>query len=61
MKDGNASENKNIYLKVNIFMLTVLINQTSTLPFMPVLPLYRNHCTNLQSKLMERFLFNGKT
>ena len=36
MKDGNASENKNVCLKVNIFMLTVLVNQTSTLPFMPV-------------------------
>ena len=61
MKNGLASESKNMYLKVNIFILTVFINQTSTLPFKPVLPLYRNQSTDLQSKSMGRFLYNGKT
>ena len=37
MKSGVASENKNMYLKINIFILTVFINQTSTLPLRPVL------------------------
>ena len=48
MKNGVASENKNMYLKINIFILTVFINQTSTLPFRPVLPLLRNQSTDLQ-------------
>ena len=61
MKNGVASENKNMYLKINIFILTVFINQTSTLPFRPVLPLYRNQSTDLQSKSIGRFLYNGKT
>ena len=61
MKNGVASENKNMYLKINIFILTVFINQTSTLLFRPVLPLYRNQSTDLQSKSMRRFLYNGKT
>ena len=61
MKNGVASENKNMYLKINIFILTVFINQTSTLPFRPVLPLYRNQSTDLQSKSMRWFLYNGKT
>ena len=60
MKNGVASENKNMYLKINIFILTVFINQTSTLPFRPVLPLYKNQSTDLQSKSMGRFLCNGK-
>ena len=61
MKNGVAPENKNMYLNINIFILSVFINQTSTLPFRPVLPLYRNQSTNLQSKSMGRFLCNGKT
>ena len=61
MKNGVASENKNMYQQINIFILTVFINQTSTLPFRPVLPLYRNQSTDLQSKSMVRFLYNGKT
>ena len=61
MKNGVASENKNMYLRINIFILIVFINQTYTLPFRPVLPLHRNQFTDLQSKSMERFLYNGKT
>ena len=61
MKNGIAFEYKNMYLKINIFILTVFINQTSTLPFRPVLPLYRNQSTDLQSKSIGRFLYNGKT
>ena len=61
MKNGVASENKNMYLKTNIFILTVFINQTSTLPFRPVLPLYINQSTDLQSKSMGWFLYSGKT
>ena len=40
MKNGVASENKNMHLKINIFILAVFINQRFTLPFRPVLPLY---------------------
>ena len=61
MKNGVASENKNMYLKINIFILTIYIDQTSTLPFRPVFALYRNQSTDLQSKSMGRFLYNGKT
>ena len=61
MKNGIAFEYKNMYLKINIFILTVFINQTSTLPFRPVLPLNRNQSTDLQSKSMVRFLYKGKT
>ena len=61
MKNGVASERKNMYLKINIFILTVFIKQTSTLPFRSVLPLYRNQSTDLQSKSRGRFLYNGKT
>ena len=31
-----GSESKNIYLKINIFILTAFINQTLTLPFRPL-------------------------
>ena len=61
MKNGVASENKNVYLKINVFILTVCINQTSTLPFRPVLPLYRNQSTDLQIKSLGQFLYNDKT
>ena len=61
MKNGVASESKNMYLKINIFILTVFINQTFNLPFKPVLPLYRKQSTDLQSKSMGRFLYNDKT
>ena len=56
MKNGLAYKNKNVYLKINIFL-----NQASTLPFRPVLPLYRNQSTDLWSKSMEGFLYNGNT
>ena len=46
IKNGVASENKNMYLKIKI---------------RPVLPLCRNQPTDLQSKSMGRFLYNGKT
>ena len=61
MKNGVASENKNVYLNINIFILTIYIDQASTLPFRPVLLLYRNQCIDLQSKSMKRFLYNGNT
>ena len=61
MKNGVASENKNVYLNINIFILTIYIDQASTLPFKTVLPLYRNQSTDLQSKSMGRFLYNGNT
>ena len=62
MKNGVASENNNMYLKIKIYILTVFIDQTSTLlPFRLVLSLYRNQFTDLQSKSMGRFLYNGKT
>ena len=56
MKNGLAYKNKNVYLKINIYL-----NQASTLPFRPVLPLYRNQSTDLWSKSMEGFLYNGNT
>ena len=55
MKNGVDFENKNMYLKINIFILTVFINQTSTLPFRSVLPLYRNQSIDLQSESMDDF------
>ena len=56
MKNRVANKNKNVYLKINIYL-----NQASTLPFRPVLPLYRNQSTDLWSKSMEGFLYNGNT
>ena len=61
MNNGVASENKSVYLKINIFILTIYIDQASTLPSRPVLPLYRNQSNYLQSKSMGRFLYNGNT
>ena len=61
MKNGIASENKNVYLNINIFILTIYIDQASTFPFTSVLPLYRNQSTDLRSKSMGRFLYNGNT
>ena len=42
MKDLVAYKNQNGYLKINIYL-----NQASTLPFKPVLPLYRNQSTDI--------------
>ena len=61
MKNGIASENKNVYLNINIFILTIYIDKESTFPFRSVLPLYRNQSTDLHSKSMGRFLYNGNT
>ena len=61
MKNGVASENKSVYLKINIFILTFYIDQASTLPSRSVSPLYRNQSNDLQSKSMGRFLYNGNT
>ena len=47
MKNEVASENQNMYLKINIFILTIYIDLASTLPFRPVLPLYRNQSSDL--------------
>ena len=61
MNNGVASGNKSVYLKINIFILTIYIDQASTLPSRPVLPLYRNQSNDLQSKSMGRFPYNGNT
>ena len=42
MKAGVPYKNQNVYLKINFYL-----NQASTLPFRPVLPLYRNQSTDL--------------
>ena len=56
MKNRVAYENKNRYLKININL-----NNVSTSPFRPMLPLHRNQSTNLQSRLMGQFIYNGNT
>ena len=56
MKNGVSYKNQNTYLKVNIFP-----NQASTLQFRPVLSLYRNQSTDIWSKSMGWFLYNGNT
>ena len=47
MKNGVAYKNQDVYLQINIYL-----NKTSTLPFRPVLPLYRNQSTGLCNKSM---------
>ena len=54
MKNGVAYKNQNVYLKINIYL-----NQASTLQFRPVLPLCRNQSTDIWSKSMGWFLYNG--
>ena len=56
MKNEVAYKNKNMYLKINIYL-----NQASTFPFRPMLPLYINKSTNLQTTSMGQFLYNGNT
>ena len=56
MKNGVTYKNQNLDLKINIYL-----NQTSTLQFRPVLPLYRNQSTDIWSKSMGWFLYNGNT
>ena len=56
MKNGVAYKNQNVYLKINIYL-----NQASTLRFRPVLPLYRNQSTDIWSKSIGWFLYNGNT
>ena len=56
MKNGVTYKNQNVYLKINIYL-----NQASTLPLRPVLPLYRSQPTDLWSKSMRWFLYNGNT
>ena len=58
MKNGVAS--KDMYLKINIIISTIYIDEASTLPFRLALPLYRNQSTDLQSKSIERFLCSGE-
>ena len=53
MKNGVAYTSKN--LKINIYL-----NQASTLPFSPMLPLYRNQPTDLRSTSMGQFLYKGQ-
>ena len=54
MKNGVAYKNKNLYLKINIYL-----NQALTLRFRPVLPLHRNQSTDIWGKLMGWFLYYG--
>ena len=56
MKNGVAYKNQNVYQKINIYL-----NQASTLRVRPVLPLYRNQSTDIWSKSMGWFLYNGNT
>ena len=56
MKNGVAYRNQDVCLQINIYL-----NKTSTLPFRPVLPLYRNQSTGLCNKSMGWFLYNGST
>ena len=56
MKNGFAYKNQNVYLKINIYL-----NQEISLRFRLVLPFYRNQSTDLWSKSMEWFLYNGYT
>ena len=56
MKNSVAYKNQNVYLKINVYL-----NQASTLQFRPVLPLYRNQSTDIWSKSMGWFLYNGNT
>ena len=56
MKNGVGYKNKNVCLKINIYL-----NQASTLPFRSMFPLYRNQSTDLQSTSMGQFLYNGST
>ena len=56
MKNGVAYKNKNVYLKINLYL-----NEESILPFSPMLSFYRNHSTDLWSKSMGWFLYNSKT
>ena len=56
MKNGVALKNQNVYQKINIYL-----NQASTLQFRPVFPLYRNQFTDIQSKSMGWFPYNGNT
>ena len=56
MKNAVAYKNKNMYLKITIYL-----NQAFTFPLMPVLPIYRNHSIDLQSKSIGQFLYNGDT
>ena len=59
MKNGVAS--KDMYLKINIIISTIYIDEASTLPFRLALPLYRNQSTDLQSKSIGGFLCSGET
>ena len=54
MKNVVAYKNQNVYIKINNYL-----NQASTLRFRPVLPLYRNQSTDIWSKSMGQFLYNG--
>ena len=56
MKNGVAYENQNVFLKIISYF-----NEASTLQFRLVLPLYRIQSTDLWSKSMGWFLFNGNT
>ena len=56
MKNGVAYKNQNMYRKINIYL-----KQASSLPFKPLLPSYRNQLTDLWSKPMGCFLYNGNT
>ena len=56
MKNEVAYKNQIVYLKIDIYL-----NQAATLRLRPVLPLYRNQSTDIWSKWMGWFLYNGNT
>ena len=52
MKNGVAYKNQNVYLKI-------YLNQASTLQVRPVSLLYRDQSTDISTKSMGWFLYNG--
>ena len=56
MKNEVSYKNQYVYLNINIYL-----EQASTLQFRSVLPLYRNRSTDIWSKSMGWFLYNGNT
>ena len=54
MKNRVAYKNQNIYLNIDIYF-----NEASTLQFRPVPPLYRSRSTDIWSKSIGWFLYDG--
>ena len=54
MKNGVACKNQKVYPKINIYL-----NQASTLQVKPVPSIYRDQSTDIWTKSMGWFLYNG--